>query len=70
METISLGLPFAAAFLDPGAWGRDYSSVLEQYPNMAGMWIVGEDMPQATNRRDAPSERKRPMGPADSERAL
>ena len=49
METISLGLPFAAAFLDPGAWGRDYSSVLEQYPNMAGMWIVGEDMPQATN---------------------
>ncbi|HWE07532.1 MAG TPA: GMC family oxidoreductase, partial [Rhizomicrobium sp.] len=46
METISLGLPFAAAFLDPGAWGRDYSSVLEQYPNMAGMWIVGEDMPQ------------------------
>jgi len=49
METISLGLPFAAAFLDPGAWGRDYTSVLEQYPNMAGMWIVGEDMPQATN---------------------
>ena len=49
METISLGLPFAAAFLDPGAWGRDYASVLEQYPNMAGMWIVGEDMPQATN---------------------
>ncbi len=49
METISLGLPFAAAFLNPGAWGRDYASVLEQYPNMAGMWIVGEDMPQATN---------------------
>jgi choline dehydrogenase-like flavoprotein len=49
METISLGLPFAAAFLDPGAWGRDYASMLEQYPNMAGMWIVGEDMPQATN---------------------
>ena len=48
-ETISLGLPFAAAFLNPGAWGRDYTSILEQYPNMAGMWIVGEDMPQATN---------------------
>jgi len=49
METVSLGLPFAAAFLDPGAWGRDYTSILEQYPNMAGMWIVGEDMPQETN---------------------
>ena len=49
IETISLGLPFAAAFLKPGAWGRDYTSVLEQYTNMAGMWIVGEDMPQETN---------------------
>lgn len=48
-ETISLGLPFAAAFLKPGAWGRDYTRVLDQYANMAGMWIVGEDMPQETN---------------------
>jgi choline dehydrogenase-like flavoprotein len=23
---------------------------MEQYPNMAGMWVVGEDMPRATNR--------------------
>jgi choline dehydrogenase-like flavoprotein len=49
METISLGLPFAAAFLNPGAWGRDYTRLLDQYANMAGMWIVGEDMPQETN---------------------
>jgi choline dehydrogenase-like flavoprotein len=49
-ETISLGLPFAAAFLNPGAWGRDYTRILDQYDNMAGMWIVGEDMPQETNR--------------------
>jgi choline dehydrogenase-like flavoprotein len=49
METISLGLPFAAAFLNPGAWGRDYSRMLEQYDHMAGMWIVGEDMPQESN---------------------
>src|SRR5258705_341991 len=48
-ETIPLGLPFTAAFLKPGAWGRDYTDLLEQYPNMAGMWIVGEDMPQETN---------------------
>jgi len=49
METISLGLPFTAAFLNPGAWGEDYTSLLDQYPNMAGMWIVGEDMPQEKN---------------------
>jgi len=50
METLSLGLPFMAAFLDPGAWGRDFSSALDGYANMAGMWLVGEDMPQETNR--------------------
>jgi choline dehydrogenase-like flavoprotein len=49
-ETLSLGLPFMAAFLDPGAWGREFTSALDGYPNMAGLWIVGEDMPQETNR--------------------
>jgi choline dehydrogenase-like flavoprotein len=50
METLSLGLPFMAAFLDPGAWGRSFTSALDMYSNMAGMWLVGEDMPQETNR--------------------
>lgn len=49
METLSLGLPFMAAFLDPGAWGKDFASALDGYENMAGMWLVGEDMPQASN---------------------
>jgi choline dehydrogenase-like flavoprotein len=49
METISLGLPFMAAFLDPGAWGRDFADQMEQFDHMAGMWIVGEDMPQESN---------------------
>ncbi|NDK36149.1 GMC family oxidoreductase [Rhodovulum sulfidophilum] len=49
-ETISLGLPFMAAFLDPGGWGREFTSALDAYETMAGMWIVGEDMPQETNR--------------------
>lgn len=49
METLSLGLPFMAAFLDPGAWGREFSSALDMYDHMAGMWIVGEDMPQERN---------------------
>ena len=47
---MSLGLPFMAAFLDPGAWGEGFAHKMEQYPNMAGMWVVGEDMPRATNR--------------------
>jgi choline dehydrogenase-like flavoprotein len=50
METISLGIPFLAAFLDPGAWGRSFTSALDDYSNMAGMWIIGEDMPQEGNR--------------------
>lgn len=50
LETLALGLPFMAAFLNPGAWGRSFTTALDHYENMAGMWIVGEDMPQATNR--------------------
>ncbi len=50
LETLSLGLPFMAAFLNPGAWGREFTTALDSYENMAGMWIVGEDMPQESNR--------------------
>ena len=50
LETLSLGLPFMAAFLDPGSWGREFTSALDSYENMAGMWIIGEDMPQESNR--------------------
>jgi len=49
LETLALGLPFMAAFLDPGGWGRDFSSALDMYDHMAGMWIVGEDLPQEKN---------------------
>jgi len=56
METLSLGLPFMAAFLDPGGWGREFTAALDGYENMAGMWLVGEDMPQETNRITLNSE--------------
>ena len=49
METLSLGVPFMAAFLDPGAWGREFASAMDMYDHMAGMWLVGEDMPQEKN---------------------
>ena len=50
METLSLGPSFLASFVEPGAWGPDFTEIMEAYANTAGMWIVGEDMPQATNR--------------------
>jgi choline dehydrogenase-like flavoprotein len=50
METLSLGLPFMAAFLNPGAYGESFTEALEHYTHMAGMWLVGEDMPQEKNR--------------------
>ncbi|PZP21236.1 GMC family oxidoreductase [Pseudomonas kuykendallii] len=50
METISLGLPFMAAFFNPGAWGRDFTGVMDRYTHLAGMWLVGEDMPRESNR--------------------
>ncbi len=49
LETLSLGFPFMTAFLNPGDWGRSFTSALEMYNHMAGLWIVGEDMPQAKN---------------------
>lgn len=50
LETLSIGVPFMAAFLDPGGWGRDFTWFMDRYDHMAGLWIVGEDMPQDSNR--------------------
>jgi choline dehydrogenase-like flavoprotein len=50
METLSLGPAFLAAFAEPGGWGPEFTEIMDAYENTAGMWIVGEDMPQETNR--------------------
>lgn len=50
METLSLGPSFLASFVEPGAWGPDFAEIMDAYANTAGMWLVGEDMPQSTNR--------------------
>jgi choline dehydrogenase-like flavoprotein len=50
METLSLGVPFMAAFLNPGGWGEEFAWWMDNYQNLAGMWLVGEDMPRETNR--------------------
>ena len=50
METLALGVPFYASFVEPGSWGRDFTELMDGYERTAGMWIVGEDMPQESNR--------------------
>jgi choline dehydrogenase-like flavoprotein len=54
MQTLHLGLSFFATRLannlDLAGWGREYTRTMEVYQYMASMWLVGEDMPQATNR--------------------
>ena len=54
-ETIPLGFAVFAAVMMPGAWGEAYARDIEKYTRFAGMWICGEDLPQAGNRitRDA-----------------
>src|SRR4051794_37716742 len=50
LETLSLGPAFLAAFAEPGAWGPEFTEIMDAYENTAGLWIVGEDMPQQANR--------------------
>jgi choline dehydrogenase-like flavoprotein len=50
METLSLGVPFMAAFLNPGDWGAGFAEWMDNYTHLAGMWLVGEDMPREDNR--------------------
>ncbi|MBV8505509.1 MAG: GMC family oxidoreductase [Alphaproteobacteria bacterium] len=50
IETLpGFGVEGLAKNLVAGAWGRDYARVLEKYDHFAGVWLVGEDMPQHDN---------------------
>ena len=50
LETLPLVGPLGLAQgAKPGAWGREYARDIEAYRNVAGLWIVGEDMPQHIN---------------------
>jgi choline dehydrogenase-like flavoprotein len=62
IELNSMGLPATAALLDPGWWGRDFASVMEQYSKMAGLFMTGEDMPQPSNRVTLSSTEKDAFG--------
>jgi choline dehydrogenase-like flavoprotein len=50
MQLHSLGPSFLANFLSPRARGRDFAKIMEQYDHMAGMFLVGEDLPRDRNR--------------------
>lgn len=49
LEGLALGLPYTAAFMKPGGWGRDVTSALEQYDHMTAIWVCGEDMAREQN---------------------
>jgi choline dehydrogenase-like flavoprotein len=49
MELLALDLPSLARAALKG-WGRDFASTLENYRNLAGMFINGEDLPRPDNR--------------------
>jgi choline dehydrogenase-like flavoprotein len=49
-ETLSAGLPLFAMLAQPRGWGRRFTELLDAYERTAGLWLVGEDMPRATNR--------------------
>ncbi len=49
MELIALDLPTLPSVGLPYGWGRDFASIIDQYRNMAGMFICGEDLGQPGN---------------------
>jgi len=50
MELVTLDLPTFPLVGLPYGWGRDFTSIIEDYRNMAGMFINGEDLPRSDNR--------------------
>jgi choline dehydrogenase-like flavoprotein len=50
LELAALDLPSLPLAGIPYGWGRDFASVIDNYRNMAGMLILGEDLPQPGNR--------------------
>jgi choline dehydrogenase-like flavoprotein len=50
MELVTLDLPTFPLVGLPYGWGRDFASILDNYRNLAGMFINGEDLPRSDNR--------------------
>ena len=50
LETLPQGLSSFAQNIIPKGWGRDRAFWIDNYANVAGVWIIGEDMARDTNR--------------------
>jgi choline dehydrogenase-like flavoprotein len=50
IELVALDLPTLPLVGLPYGWGRDFASIMENYRNLAGMFINGEDLPRSGNR--------------------
>jgi len=50
LELAMVELPTLPLIGLPYGWGRDFSSIIDNYRNMAGMLINGEDLPRPDNR--------------------
>jgi choline dehydrogenase-like flavoprotein len=50
MELVTLDLPTLPLVGLRYGWGRDFASMIDDYRNMAGMFINGEDLPRSDNR--------------------
>jgi choline dehydrogenase-like flavoprotein len=50
IELLALDLPTFPLVGLPYGWGREFASIIENYRNLAGMFINGEDMPRSENR--------------------
>lgn len=50
IEAVALHPTSLALLLDPQGWGKDYAAFLGAYDHLAGVLMIGEDLPRADNR--------------------
>jgi choline dehydrogenase-like flavoprotein len=62
LELLAQGLPSFALNLAPGAWGRERASAIDNYANIAGLWVLGEDLARDTNRITLHADKKDKFG--------
>lgn len=49
LEGLAIHLPYTAAFMKPGGWGRDFTSAIDMYDHMSCVWVCGEDLAREQN---------------------
>lgn len=50
LEQIAFGLPLATLALQGGKWGAPLGRIIDGYANLAGLVVLGEELPQEENR--------------------